>query len=69
MIPTTSVVAGSTTSHILAGSGPFTLKQDGIEKDQNDYGGSCAKGHGVFGDFDLAEYAASWPKSHSVWDD
>lgn len=60
MAPTVAIEAMGVESLLIG--------ESGLQKDQNDWGGTGAKRHNDFWS-DMEETASSWPKGKSVWDD
>lgn len=68
MKPTAVAFALSSQTALLTGSDD---SYNGINKDQNDYGGSCAKKHGFdlwSDDSDEVDESNGWSDSFSPWD-
>ena len=72
MKPTTAIFALSSQTALLTGSDDsYRLGMNGINMDQNDYGGSCAKKNGftLWGDdSDEVDDNNGWSDSFSPWD-
>jgi len=72
MKPTTAVFALSSQTALLEGSeDSYNFGYNGINMDQNDYGGSCAKKNGFAlwsDESDEVESGNGWPDSFSPWD-
>lgn len=65
MAPQTESASFMLYANMLAGSGSFNLTNGGLEQDQNDDGGSCAKGNNYW----WFEETSTADNGHtSVWD-